>query len=318
MESKILVSVSCTTYNQKNFIQQCLDGFLLQVCNFNFEILIHDDASNDGTQEIISEYEEKYPNIIKPYFQKENQWSKGVRGMNAKYNFSRAQGKYIAMCEGDDYWSDPYKLQKQVDFLESNPNYVMTYHDAHAIDAEGKLLIKNIVPSHRKRDFSRIELQQGVLVMPLTMCFVNVFKGMREYPPEAFEVTNGDTFLISLLGNHGNGKFIEDIEPAMYREYSGGIWSSLSESKRSSQQIITYEKMFQYYERIGDHELAVYFKKRIVNANLSLIKHAIQNGNLNQGYKLSKNVINLSTQSSYRNIFLILKSILRGIIYEKK
>ena len=126
--NEILVSVCCMTYNHVSFIRQCLDGFMMQKCSFNFEVLIHDDASTDGTQNIIQEYVTRYPDIIKPIYQKENQYSKGI-DPNVKYNFSRAKGKYIAMCEGDDYWTDPYKLQKQVDFLESHPDYVMCSHN---------------------------------------------------------------------------------------------------------------------------------------------------------------------------------------------
>lgn len=121
-----IVSICCITYNQAPYIRECLDGFIMQKCNFDFEILIHDDASTDGTQDIIKEYQQKHPNIIKPVFQTENQYSKGQRGMNIKYNFPRAEGKYIALCEGDDYWIDPLKLQKQVDFLEMHIDFSMT------------------------------------------------------------------------------------------------------------------------------------------------------------------------------------------------
>src|SRR5690606_1543694 len=101
-----LVSVSCITYNHSSYIRQCLDGFVMQKCDFAFEVLIHDDASTDDTQEIIKEYQAKYPEIIKAVLQKENQYSKGIRGISPRFNFPRAQGKYIAMCEGDDYWTD--------------------------------------------------------------------------------------------------------------------------------------------------------------------------------------------------------------------
>lgn len=96
----------------------------MQESNFLFEVLIHDDASTDGTTDIIREYEKKYPNIIKPIYEEENQWQKGRKG-SAAFNIPRAQGKYIAFCEGDDYWTDPYKLQKQVDFLEAHHEYDM-------------------------------------------------------------------------------------------------------------------------------------------------------------------------------------------------
>lgn len=126
MEKIPLVSIDCITFNHAPYIRQCLDGFLMQKTNFDIEILIHDDASTDGTQNIIREYELKYSNIIKPIYQKENQWSKGI-SISPTYNIPRARGKYIAFCEGDDYWIDPYKLQKQVDLLESNREYGLCY-----------------------------------------------------------------------------------------------------------------------------------------------------------------------------------------------
>ena len=113
----VMVSICCITYNHAPFIRQCLDGFIMQKTDFAFEVLIHDDASTDGTEEIIREYEARYPEIIKPLYEVENQWIKGRRGSKV-FNFPRAQGKYIALCEGDDYWTDPFKLQKQVDFGE--------------------------------------------------------------------------------------------------------------------------------------------------------------------------------------------------------
>ena len=117
-----LVSISCITYNHASYIKECIDGFLMQKTNFNFEVLIHDDHSIDGTEEIIKEYAKQHPDIIKPLFEKENQYSLGKPIGSVVWNLPRAKGKYIAMCEGDDYWIDPYKLQKQVDIMENNPN----------------------------------------------------------------------------------------------------------------------------------------------------------------------------------------------------
>ena len=121
-----LVSICCITYNHAPYIRQCLDGFVMQKTNFTFEVLVHDDASTDDTADIIREYEARYPGIIKPIYQTENQYSQGVN-VNRTYNYPRAHGKYIALCEGDDYWTDPLKLQKQVDFLEANENVMMVY-----------------------------------------------------------------------------------------------------------------------------------------------------------------------------------------------
>ena len=122
-----LVSISCITYNHEPYIMQTLDGFLMQKTRFPFEVLIHDDASTDRTADIIREYEKKFPKIIKPIYQKENQYSKGNRAILASFVYPRAKGKYIALCEGDDYWIDENKLQKQVDFMEQNHDVGLTY-----------------------------------------------------------------------------------------------------------------------------------------------------------------------------------------------
>ncbi len=131
MKNEITVSIICDTYNHEKYISQCLEGFLMQKTNFNIEILIHDDASTDNTATIIREYEAKHPDIIKPIYQTENQYSKHKSGYIWRtIQFPRAKGKYVALCEGDDYWTDPLKLQKQVDFLEANEDYGLIHTDA--------------------------------------------------------------------------------------------------------------------------------------------------------------------------------------------
>ena len=125
------VAVWCITYNQKDFIKDALNGFIMQKTNFPFVVIVHDDKSTDGTTDIILEYAQKYPEIIIPVIETENQWSKGglkhiVNIMNSHYRI----GKYIAFCEGDDYWTSPNKLQTQIDFLESHPEYSMCFHSA--------------------------------------------------------------------------------------------------------------------------------------------------------------------------------------------
>ena len=123
----IKVTIRCITYNQKDYIRQCLDGFVIQRTNFRFEAIVHDDASTDGTAEIVREYAEKYPDIIKPIFETENQYSKHDGSLGRIMN-ANTRGKYVAICEGDDYWTDPLKLQKQADFLDANPQCSLTYH----------------------------------------------------------------------------------------------------------------------------------------------------------------------------------------------
>lgn len=118
---ELMVTIRCLVYNHEPYLRQCLDGFVMQKTNFRFEAIVHDDASTDGSAEIIREYAEKYPNIIKPIFETENQYSKRDGSIRRIMN-AHTHGKYVALCEGDDYWIDPLKLQKQVDFMEANPD----------------------------------------------------------------------------------------------------------------------------------------------------------------------------------------------------
>lgn len=134
-----VVSIACMSFNHRNFIKDTLDGFLIQKTTFPFEVIIHDDASTDGTTEIIKKYEEKYPHIIKPIYQTENQYSKRV-DIAKTFLFPKLNGKYLAICEGDDYWIDPLKLQKQVDFLEKNKDYGLVYTEIDRINEDGKLI----------------------------------------------------------------------------------------------------------------------------------------------------------------------------------
>ena len=118
---KPLVSVCCMTYNHENYIRQCLDGFVMQQTNFAFEILVHEDASTDSTASIVREFEAKHPHLFRCVYQTKNQFA--IQNTLINILFPMSRGKYIALCEGDDYWIDPLKLQKQVDFLEGNKDF---------------------------------------------------------------------------------------------------------------------------------------------------------------------------------------------------
>lgn len=135
MDDEIMVSICCITYNHEKYIRQALDSFLMQKTNFKYEIIIHDDASTDNTANIIREYEEKYPDIIKPIYEEENQYSKGKKRI-MNFTFEKAIGKYIALCEGDDYWIDENKLQMQVDYFETHTNCTFCFHDAHILNIQ--------------------------------------------------------------------------------------------------------------------------------------------------------------------------------------
>ena len=152
INSRIMVSICCITYNHENYISQAIESFLGQKTNFEFEILIHDDASTDKTAEKIKYYAEKYPNIVKPILQTENQYSKGlsISSIDPKYNYSRAKGKYIALCEGDDFWISEHKLQQQVDYMESNDDCTLCFHNAIIVNEGGIIVKDSFLP---KNDF---------------------------------------------------------------------------------------------------------------------------------------------------------------------
>lgn len=133
----IKVSVICITYNHEKFLRECLDSIVCQRTNFPFEIIVHDDKSTDKTIEIIKEYKTRYPHLIVPILEKENQYSK-TKSIVEDFALPYAKGKYIAICEGDDKWCDESKLQKQYDFMESHPDYVACFHNTIMHDLSGK------------------------------------------------------------------------------------------------------------------------------------------------------------------------------------
>lgn len=229
-----LVSISCITFNHGRYIKQCLDGFLMQKTSFDFEILIHDDASTDNTVDIIKSYQEKYPDLIKPIFQKENQYSKGQRGMNVKFNFPRAQGKYIAMCEGDDYWTDPLKLQKQVDFLEENPDYAACFTNAkitNEILATEERYIQSV--GNQNFPIEDVIKKGGALFPTASLIFRNQIK---EWPDFIFKHKSGDRALGMLLADKGDFYLLNEVT-CVYRRHDSGVFSSVMNSDTKRKEI---------------------------------------------------------------------------------
>jgi len=221
-----LVSIDCLTYNQENFIRQALDGFLMQKTDFSFEVLVHDDASSDNTANIIREYEKKYPDIIKPIYQTENQFSKGYH-MSATFNFPRVKGKYVALCEGDDYWTDPLKLQKQVDFLETHPDFSMCFHPVKVVYEDGSKP-DEFFPSAKFR-FNKTVLSLDDLVKQNFIQTNSVMYRWMFEPGETLEVfpldiLPGDWYMHLLCAQYGPIGYIDEVM-SVYRRHSAGVWS---------------------------------------------------------------------------------------------
>jgi len=225
----------------------------MQETTFPVEILIHDDASPDGTADIVREFEAKHPNLIKPIYQEVNQYSQGIKP-NIAFNYPRALGKYIALCEGDDRWTDPLKLQKQVEFLEANPEYVLSHHDAVVTDSEGQVIEDSKLSDRYKQDFTADEVVRKPYFVTASVCFRNT---LPDALPEAMKVPNGDTFLFSRLGLYGKAKYQgNEIAPNLYRVHFGGIWSQLNQVNRLHTASQTYYWMSVYYRRIGKRRYA--------------------------------------------------------------
>lgn len=231
----IQVSICCLAYNHEPFIRECLDGFLMQKTNFTFEILIHDDASTDGTANIIREYEKKFPKIIKPIYQKTNQHSQGIKP-TIKYQFPRAKGKYIALCEGDDYWTDPLKLQKQVDFLEANQDYNICFHAVKVLNQfkncfEEDSITRNVLETTTVED-----LAKGNYIHTPSVVFRNDF-----IIPKWFHKTPiGDWTLYMINIKDRKIKKLEDVM-AVYRVHGTSIWSNKTKDYRILNTIKAYK-----------------------------------------------------------------------------
>lgn len=263
MEREIIVSVICTAYNHEKYIEKCIKGFIMQKTSFSYEILIHEDASTDKTAEIIKKYEELYPNLIKVIYQKENQFSQGKSPSANLYNISK--GKYLAICEGDDYWIDENKLQKHVDFLEKNKNYSAIYSNVLIVDENNKILddkkARNAFPLYDDFFEKRYNgVQMSTLGQISSMLCINFWKLLSEASKKEFLNcrVNGDVKLHSLLNQFGDIYFSKEITSCYRRTYSGDSWNARTKNKDMSEYF--YNTNIEMYN----------FLKKVFNFNIDL------------------------------------------------
>ena len=300
--NEIVVSINTLAYNHEKYIAQCIEGILMQKTNFAFELLIHDDASTDKTADIIREYEKKYPNIVKPIYQTENQWSKKIK-ISSTYQYPRAKGKYIAICEGDDYWIDENKLQMQVDFLENNPEYGMCFSNSkilknHVIED----LIEPNIESDREVLPSEIILNGGLFVPTPSIVFLKSL--LSEYPTCCKQCWVGDYPLQIYCVLQGK-VFCFKTPFVMYRRFSPGSWTSRTASQTYNQKregIISELKMLNGLNELSNYKYNRYFLKRKV-------------------IFLGRNIIrefNLVKAGPWYNIFIILFLCLSHIVKKLK
>lgn len=248
---KIKVSIRCFTYNHERFIRQCLEGVVMQKTDFRFEAIVHDDASTDNTAAVIREYAEKYPDIIKPIYETENQYSKHDGSLTRIMN-AHTRGKYIAMCEGDDYWTDPYKLQKQVDFLESHPDYVMCSSRFDKYWQESGLLEEDPDKKFKGADYDLQNLIGGKwLTQTLTVMYRRSALDLKRYEQYGMSL---DMILFYELLKHGKGYCFPEVM-GVYRYHDGGVWSEVSQNRR---RLTEFKARLAIY-RVEQNEMAARF-----------------------------------------------------------
>jgi glycosyltransferase involved in cell wall biosynthesis len=242
-EDTPLLSIACTTYNQESYITMAIEGFLSQKTNFTIEIIIHDDASTDKTAEIVKEYAARYPHLIIPILQVENQYSRGIKPWTS-YIFPRAKGKYIAICEGDDYWTDPLKLQKQVDVLENNDDFNISLGKYMIlIDRENRLVApKESSVLEKKKDLYLKDYLKHKFSH--TSTFV-IRKESIKYPGWLNNVYAGDQALIALSAQDKQIKYHDDYF-SVYRIHNSSITNSYGTKE-------AIDKFIYLLERINEH-----------------------------------------------------------------
>ena len=214
MENDIKVSICCITYNQEKYIRKAIDSFLNQKTNFNYEIIIRDDASQDNTANIIREYEAKYPDIIHGIYEEVNGFSNGVKKA-ISVTFEKAKGKYIAICEGDDYWIDESKLQIQYDYMEKNPECTFCFHNAVLYDERIKKQTTNFIPRYKdqkkylKKDNNYNVIELALLDSIPTASYF--FYNNKEWPEWFFNAYVGDLPLQLIRTNDGYAHYIDKV-----------------------------------------------------------------------------------------------------------
>lgn len=233
MAKEIMVSIECNSYNHENYIAEALDSMLMQKTDFAYEILVHDDASTDRTAEIIRSYEQKYPDIVKPIYQTENQYSKDIPF--ELFNGERALGKYTAVCEGDDYWTDPEKLQKQVDYMEAHPECSMCVHAAEKVSAVTKKTVSTIRPSRRDKIYSVEEVIEGGGELFATNSIMYSRHKIPEMPEFYLNATIGDYPLVICGALSGTVHYM-DRNMAAYRVEVKGSWTDVQLTDISAKQ----------------------------------------------------------------------------------
>lgn len=246
---KPIVSICCITYNHERYIKDAIEGFLMQKTNFPIEILIHDDASTDKTPEIIKSYASKYPHLIKPIFQTVNQYSKKEGSINARFVWPKTKGEYIAMCEGDDYWIDPNKLQRQIDELRKHKNYNLCFHLAQKQYNDGKIIAPSLKKSDKIYTFKDIITADFHFVQTNTVVFKKEI--LNHIDMALFNQSPVGDLWIRIAASMPNGAIFINKVMSVYRVQSLGSWSESMQSGKTF--LIFVDRMLKNIDDFDKH-----------------------------------------------------------------
>jgi glycosyltransferase involved in cell wall biosynthesis len=279
-----LVSICCATFNHARYLKDALRGFLCQETNFPFEIVVRDDASTDGTGEIIRDYARRYPHIMRAVFETENQFRRGVRPLHVWP--SLAKGEFVALCEGDDYWIHAEKLQKQVELLRSYPDAVMSVANTLAYRQEGdQLHFVQTWGAHDKvlQGFEEVKshyFHTSTLVirrMILSEVVTKYFHGRSIF---------GDTALQAILVSYGPFALFPEFV-SIYRETGYGIWSSLNRRAQLQGEINVSKKL----ARLLSSKYREYQEEKLCALYRLKFAEAIKNGHATEWISLLPHLI---------------------------
>ena len=260
------ISVIMITYGHEKFIRQAVEGVLMQKCNFNVELIIANDASPDKTSDIVYDIIKTNPNANRiKYINRD----KNIGGQNNfKDAFEQCKGKYIAHCEGDDYWTDPCKLQKQINFLETNPDYVLTFHKIKILQPNGILVDDFITKIPENYQTIEALAQYGNYIHTPSIVYKNI---INELPFEMMISPIGDYFLYMIIAQHGKLKYFEE-SMAVYR-FGVGIHSTQGHIKMAKSNFKLFTLLLSYF---NDPKINQILLDRQLNA-FDSFEHLIRN-----------------------------------------
>jgi len=263
MNSNTLVSIISLSFNHEAYINKSLDALLSQKTSFRFEIILHDDASTDGSMEIIQKYVSEYPSIIKPIYQIENQYSKGL-GHLINLVFSEASSKYIAICECDDYWCDPFKLQKQVDFLEANSEFMGCSHNTKILRESRNEINDEFVVNNSLKDIYMIDdFTRGEAYFH-TSSWVYRYADYKKEVISKLQRFEGDWFLSMVFASFGPIKYLDEVM-SVYRIHDKGVWSELTQQEQVIKNLSAILKINKAFDYKYEENLMNLFTRSLIN-----------------------------------------------------